>query len=101
MSRSLVLLALLMLVATPVFAYVQPGSLRNNTNLSVTKLEDNHISVEQPVSKPLGDAVDAYPRRKPLADDEPTRPVPEPGTLALATMSLLAAGAAARKKMQR
>lgn len=75
-------LALLMacLFAAPAFA-VQVGNLP----------ADDGSTLDQP----RGHNDDRTPET--YGDDKPTAPVPEPGTLALAAMSALALGAAARR----
>ena len=42
------------------------------------------------------EAIPRDPIKVPVGEDRPARPVPEPGTMALASMGLIALGAAAR-----
>jgi hypothetical protein len=52
-----------------------------------------------PLTGPRGLTPDPVSNPMPLndaGDDQPARPVPEPGTMALASMGLIALGAAAR-----
>jgi hypothetical protein len=69
MKRLLLFSALLLMVATTAMA--QAGPLK-------------------------GSGFTPDPVKAPLCDDRPAKPVPEPGTMALASMGLIALGAAAR-----
>ncbi len=101
MKRVVLVLAALVVLAAPVSAYVQPGSLG-----STTKIKDGR----GPAPKETGDGgggevMDSDYREVPVTvepvSDGAVKPVPEPATMAMASMGLLAVGAALRKRRSR
>jgi len=102
--------AFLFLAAVPAMAYVQPGSLNQNAKLGATTTKSHRGTQEMDggaaqggggvSSERLGGSISTDPLGEtPLQEgDAPTRPVPEPGTMAMASMGLLAIGAALRHK---
>ena len=98
MKKMLLTLAALIVIAAPSFAYVQSGNLpsRPAPAGSLPDADNGGIGMENvgvgaltpPGSTPI----------EPLGDQPPTRPVPEPATMVLASMGLLALGAAGRKR---
>ena len=97
---TLLTLTALAAMAAPSFAYVSSSLLSTDSNgttmndqrqASSTGGTDVGIGASSPASTD-GDRGD---------DPPPTRPVPEPGTLALASMGLLALGVAGRKRQTR
>ena len=106
--KSLVLLiGALMLVAAPLHAYVAPGSIQKAPRLAEPGnkgapvvgggLESGITGDVIPLTSPV-----SHPGRLDTDGDEnPTRPVPEPGTLAMATMGLVAVGAALGNRRSR
>ena len=93
---------LLIFAATPVArAYVQGGDLLVGKNSgrsaapqpTLTTMVRNRSSIRQPETPWGGHPPGQRPR-----DDETSAPVPEPGTLTLASLGLLALGAAMRKR---
>ena len=114
MKKATMFVGALLLVAAPLYAYVQPASLMRASlkgaskpaNLSTT-LSGTQTTVSGVVS--TADAVmtesitggdgfvDVY-QVVAITEDSPTRPVPEPGTMAMASMGLLALGFAVRRK---
>jgi MYXO-CTERM domain-containing protein len=82
MKRFAVALLMASLFAAPALA-VQVGQLPT---------DDGNV----PTDQPRGHNDDRTPES--YGEDNPTAPVPEPGTLALAAMSALALGAAARRR---
>jgi PEP-CTERM motif len=84
MKRLLLPLALLALLAAPAFAQGQQGS----QNVAGTAQDDGAGMVDDL----------HHHRHRGGGDDPPVAPVPEPGTMALASMGLIALGAAVRKR---
>lgn len=102
MKKAVLILGALMVLAAPAFSYVQPGSLG-----TTTKVKDGR----GPAPKENGDggggelADDPAYREIPVTVEpvggEAVKPVPEPATMAMASMGLLAVGAALRKRRSR
>ena len=94
MKKYLLSLALVALLASPSFAYVQSGHLLsnsagNNATESHASRLPSWIDGRGPLSSP--GMPDMNPPRQTL-DEGPGRPIPEPGTMALASLGLLALG---------
>lgn len=101
MKKWLLGISLLALLAAPAQAYVRAGSAPQLTNHKV----DDGTSNDPSHHSGNGTGTDNLPRpsNSPggggnVLDDKPTRPVPEPGTMVLASMGLMALGAATRKR---
>jgi hypothetical protein len=93
----LVAVALLIACATaPVHASVQPSDVILGVKAPV---ELGPGSVPSPINTPI-DGIEETIIDGPNGEN-PTRPVPEPGTMAMASMGLLALGAAIKKKRGR
>ena len=93
MKKLLLVVSLLALLAAPSFAYVQSGQVLPNTG-------GQGIDMQARSRKWIDGAVDA-PQITPLvtpAVDGPTRPIPEPGTMVLASLGLLALGVSRAKR---
>lgn len=95
MKKYLLGLALMALLASPSFAYVQSGQLLGNSG---GKSENaNHVSRIPAWIEGHGPIIggSAHPPGTPGLDpygEAPSRPIPEPGTMALASLGLLALG---------
>jgi hypothetical protein len=84
-------------MAAPSFAYVSSSLLSTDPN--GTTVGDTHGSSSSGGTDVGIGANDPAGQDGDRGDDPPpTRPVPEPGTLALASMGLLALGVAGRKR---
>ena len=82
MKRVLIAAFLAALAAGPAFAYVPPSDL----------------SLNDEVGTPLGPPIRNIVEKPASGSDDPTRPVPEPGTIAMASMGLMALGVHLRRR---
>lgn len=113
--RSLIL-AILAIIAlsAPAFAFVQTGHLPADGQSKVARAPEHNSSqadlgtgssssVPSPGDTQVGTGGGEGDHGEDDDDDDdpPTRPVPEPGTMALVSMGLMALGAAARKHTRR
>ncbi len=98
MKKAVLVLAALMVLGAPAFAYVQQGSLG-----STTKIKDGRPPKEQSDGSG-GSTYETIHDDIPVSiepAEETVKPVPEPATMAMASMGLLAVGAALRKRRSR
>ena len=113
MKKLVLPVAALLLVALPAMAYVQPGSLNQKAKVGATPTKSSRTTQNMDGGSGVGGSTNSRERvgsgattTDPFADtpvqsDAPTKPVPEPGTMAMASMGLLAIGAALRHKRGR
>ena len=99
MRKAVIILGALMVLGAPVFAYVQPGSLAGTTKVK----DGGPAPKEHSDGSPGGDAAGGpiyteIPVTVEPVTDETVKPVPEPATMAMASLGLLAVGAALRKR---
>ena len=107
MKKWMLGITLFVLAASPALAYMQVGHLPKGQNQQPAQTGSTHYdspdrqggnggSRQNPGYVPPGEP-DIDPARG-LGDETPARPVPEPGTMALASMGLIALGIAANKR---
>ncbi|HTO90654.1 MAG TPA: PEP-CTERM sorting domain-containing protein [Candidatus Sulfotelmatobacter sp.] len=93
MKKWLLTLAVLAILASPALAYVQSGHLLSNSQGNGAAARASRvpswIESHGPLTQPGAPNVD--PPVMPFGEG-PSRPIPEPGTMALASLGLLALG---------
>src|SRR5262245_3164482 len=104
MRRALVITGLLIAVAVPSHAYVSGGSLLghrlDNRLKTPTTTQDAGTTSDPLAVDPEIGTMDVREGRN-TNNCEPGHPVPEPGTMAITSMGLLAAAAFRRKRAQK
>jgi hypothetical protein len=95
MKKTLLTVFALLLVASVAHAYVQAGHLQQTQ-----KPQPNSASMVA-TDPGVGAISPSSPAEPAPASVQPTQPVPEPGTMALASMGLLALGVAARRSRRK
>src|SRR4030095_2620670 len=88
----------LLILAAPLHAYVQTGNLVNGPRSPGAIKQDGNLPL--PITPGSRTVAPRVPAGEGLGET-PTQPVPEPGTMAMASMGLLALGAAIRRKRAR
>jgi len=103
MKRALLIAGGLMLMSAPLHAYVSGGTMlgRNLTHRgqqvsTQTTTTDPDIASDPLATDPTVGVIDVREGRE-LESCEPGHPVPEPGTMAITSMGLLAAAAFRRR----
>jgi len=106
MKKLLLSVSLLALLAAPSFAYVQGGQLTDNGQNAKGQnggaRMQRWMEVSPPTMAPQAPA--AVPTTEPVFEplvEGVTRPIPEPGTMILASLGLLALGASRARRRGR
>ena len=94
MKKLLLSIMLLALLAAPSFAYVQSGQLLQNEGQTST---DSRAKTRRWMDSAPGTNPVIDPVFNPLTD-ETAQPIPEPGTMALTSLGLLALGVSRAKR---
>jgi hypothetical protein len=97
MTRTLLILLSLLLVASVAAAYVQPGHLSQAATSDQVSDGSSDATSDIPSVSTPGPISGTVDRRRGHDPARPANPVPEPGTMVLASMGLLALGAAVRR----
>jgi hypothetical protein len=100
LKKAVIILGALMVLSAPVFAYVQPGSLAGTTKVKGGGPAPKEQS-DGSTGNGAGPMYTEIPVTVEPVTDGTVKPVPEPTTMALASMGLLAVGAALRKRQSR
>ena len=100
MKKSLLSLTLLALLAAPSFAYVQSGQLLQNDTQNSRGSTDARLKFRRWMEVTPITNTSPNPTFDPLVDGVP-RPIPEPGTMVLASLGLLALGVSRARRRGR
>lgn len=104
MKRALLIAGGLMLVSAPLHAYVSGGTMmgrnlnhRHQQSSTQTATETTDPATDPLATDPTVGMIDVREGRE-ISESEPGHPVPEPGTMAIGSMGLLAAAAFMKKR---
>jgi hypothetical protein len=105
MKRALLIAGGLMLMSAPLHAYVSGTMMSRNLHgpkaaATTTTVSDGEATSDPVATDPTIGVIDVKPEKHIGPNDEcqPGHPVPEPGTMVITSMGLLAAAAFRRKK---
>jgi len=102
MKKLLLSVSLLALLAAPSFAYVQGGQLLDNAPSKDKATANGAVKMQRWLTGTPGPGA-PVPTTEPVYEPlgEVTKPIPEPGTMVLASLGLLALGASRARRRGR
>ena len=102
MKRVMFLAGVLMLVSAPLYAYVSSGSMSGKRAMSLRFPTTTSTTITEPATTDPDPTIGSIEVREPRETcQEPGHPVPEPGTMAITSMGLIAAAAWRKKRGQK